>query len=211
MNQTPILLATTNPDKQQQFRWLLEGLPLTPVTPQDLGLTSVPDEVGDSHHAVARLKAQLWSQSGSILAIASDGGLVLPALGAGWESLYTHRFAGETATGEDRVRNLLEMLRPYRGQDRRALWLESLAIAHRGRILASWELDGATGRIGEAMPSETPEPDGFWAFSVWEFPKLGKTYNQLSIQERESLDDHWVRLTRLVRRFFRGYFVAPTA
>ena len=132
MNQTQILLATANPDKQQQFRWLLEGLPLTPVTPQDLGLTSVPDEVGESHHAVARLKARMWSQSGSMLAIASDGGLVLPALGAAWESLYTHRFAGETATGEDRVRNLLEMLLPYRGEDRRASWLESLAIAHRG-------------------------------------------------------------------------------
>jgi XTP/dITP diphosphohydrolase len=211
MNQTQILLATANPDKQQQFRWLLEGLPLTPVTPQDLGLTSVPDEVGESHHAVARLKARMWSQSGSMLAIASDGGLVLPALGAAWESLYTHRFAGETATGEDRVRNLLEMLLPYRGEDRRASWLESLAIAHRGRILASWELEGATGRIGKEMPSESPEPDGFWAFSVWEFPHLGKTYNQLSIPERDSLDDHWVRLKRLVQRFFRAYFVPPTA
>ena len=68
-----------------------------------------------------------------------------------------------------------------------------------------------TGRIGEEMPSETLEPDGFWAFSVWEFPHLGKTYNQLSIQERETLDDHWVRLKRLVRRFFRAHFVPPTA
>ena len=211
MNQTPILLATANPDKQQQFRWLLEGLPLAPVTPQDIGLTSVPDEVGDSHHAVARLKARMWSQSGNILAIASDGGLVLPALGADWERLYTHRFAGATATGEARVCYLLEMLRPYQGRDRLASWLESLAIAHRGRILASWELEGATGRIGEAMPSETAEPDGFWAFSVWEFPHLGKTYNQLSIQEREGLNDHWVRLKRLVERFFRGCFVPPTA
>ena len=210
MNQTSILLATSNPAKQRTFRWLLEGLPLTPFTPQDLGIASVPDEVGNSHLAVARLKAQSWSQTGSMLAIASDGGLAVPALGAGWQSLYTHRFAGETATGEDRVRSLLDLLQPYRGRDRRASWLESLAIAHRGRVLVSWELEGATGIIGEKMPVETLEPDGFWAFSVWEFPHLGKTYNQLSTPEREALDDHWVRLQRLVQRFFRSYFVTPT-
>ena len=81
--ETPILLATGNPAKQQTLRWLLEGLDLRPTTPEQLGLESVPEEEGDTHQAIARLKAQEWSLAGSTLAIASDGGLVLPALGAG--------------------------------------------------------------------------------------------------------------------------------
>jgi hypothetical protein len=46
---------------------------------------------------------------------------------------------------------------------------------------------------------------GFWVFSVWRFPQLGKTYNQLSPQEKEALDDHWTRLRQLVLDFFKGY------
>ena len=203
------MLATSNPDKQRTFRWLLDGLPLDLVSPQDSSLTSVPEEEGKTHHAVARLKAQQWSEAGSILAIASDGGLVVPVLGADWASLYTHRFAGDAASDADRVNRLLELLKPFRGAKRQASWVESLAIAHRGRILASWEVHGATGVISEKTPAEIPETHGFWAFSLWEFPQLGKTYAQLSLQERDSMDDHWFRLRRLVRRFFQSHFVTP--
>ena len=209
MNQTPILLATSNPAKQETFRWLLEGLPLAPVTPGELGLDAVPDEVGESHGEIARLKAQQWSRSSSMLAVASDGGLVVPALGAAWQSLYTHRFAGEAATDAQRVRRLLELLESCRGQDRRASWIESLAIALRGRLMASWELTGATGVIAGNPPEVPEETRGFWTFSIWEFPELGKSYRQLTHAERESLDDHWVRLKGLVRRFFQGHFVPP--
>ena len=203
---TPILLATGNPAKQQKLRWLLEGLALCPVSPEQLGLSGVPEEEGDTHHSIARFKAQEWSQAASTLAIASDGGLVLPVLGEQWESLYTHRFAGPAADDEERVRRLLELMEPYQGSDREASWMEALAIAHRGRVLASWELRGSTGVIAES-PDHSPGVPGFWAFSLWYFPQFGKTYNRLTATELESLEDHWTRLRQLVRKFFLSHFV----
>ena len=211
MSQTPILLATTNPDKQKALRTLLEGLPLSPATPDQIELGSPPDEEGDTHLKVACQKAIHWSEEGSTLAIASDGGLVLPALGTAWESLYTHRFAGEPDDGLTRVHRLLELMRPYLGEERQASWVEALAIAHQGRVLVSWELNGALGVIANDPPETLPETSGFWVFSVWEFPELGKRYNQLSPAELASLDDHWTRLRGLVQRYFRGYFVTPVA
>ena len=203
---TPILLATTNPAKERTFRWLLEGLPLSPVTPARLGLDADPKEEGDSHEAIARLKAQEWSAAGgSVLAIASDGGLVIPALGARWESRYTHRFAGPAADDAERTRRLLELMHPHSGTAREASWVEALAIADRGRVLVSWELQGGTGVIAES-PAAEPAIPGFWAFSVWYFPQFGKSYNQLAPQEREALDDHWVRLRPMVQHFFRQKF-----
>ena len=86
---TPILLATGNRDKQAEFRLLLDGLPFAPVTPVEAGLSGVPEEEGDTHEAIARDKAAQWSKAASMLAIASDGGLVIPALGPRWESRYT--------------------------------------------------------------------------------------------------------------------------
>ena len=200
---TPILLGTSNPAKQDTLRWLLEGLPFSPVTPIQLGLRTAPEETGDTHEAIAQVKGQEWSRAGSMLALASDGGLEIPVLGSGWESRYTDRFAGPAADDAQRRNRLLELMRPYRGAQRKATWVEALAIADRGRLLASWELRGATGTVAESY-GDSPQDPGFWAFSIWYFPELDKTYNQLSLQERDELDDHWVRLRRLVRGFFRG-------
>ena len=201
LSKTPILLGTGNPAKQDTLRWLLEGLPFSPVTPIQVGLRTVPEEAGDTHEAIARSKAQEWSRAGSMLALASDGGLVIPALGTGWESRYTHRFAGPAADDAQRQRHLLELMQQYRGEHRKATWVEALAIADRGRLLASWELQGATGTIVEGY-GDPSQASGFWAFSIWYFPEFDRTYNQLSLQEREELDDHWVRLRRLVQSFF---------
>jgi XTP/dITP diphosphohydrolase len=198
----PILLATGNPAKQKTLRWLVEGLPLKPVTPRELGLLSVPDEEGETHEAIARLKAQEWSKSAAMLVIASDGGLVIPALGGNWESRFTHRFAGLNASDADRTNQLLEIMRPYQGQGREASWIEAVAIADRGQVLASWELKGSTGVIQEEL-GDGPQVPGFWVFSLWYFPQFGKTYNQLSPQEKEHLDDHWTRLKELVQAFFK--------
>ena len=204
---TSILLATGNPAKQEKLAWLLDGLNLSPTTPQQLGISGVPEEEGGTHHDIARAKAREWSLAGSTLAIATDGGLVLPALGDGWESLYTHRFAGPAADDQERTRRLLQFMEPYHDDERQASWVEALCIADRGRILASWELRGGTGVIADA-PDYSPAISGFWAFSVWYFPSLGKTYNQLTPVELESLDDHWTSLRRLVRRYFQSHFVS---
>ena len=207
MSPTPILLATGNRDKQEEFRRLLHGLPFAPVTPAEAGVSGPPDEEGDTHEAIARDKAARWSSEASMLAIASDGGLVIPALGPRWESRYTRRFAGPAADNGERLARLLELMRPYEGEERRAAWVEALAIAHGGRVLASWELSGGVGYLDEQAP-QGPLPE-FWVFSVWRFPQFGATYSQLTDAQRESIDDHWGRLRRLVRRFLTSTFVAP--
>ena len=208
MASTPILLATGNRDKQEQFREILDGLPLSPVTPREIGLLDVPDEDGDTHEAIARDKAMQWSAASSMLAIASDGGLVIPALGPRWESRYTRRFAGPAADNGERLARLLELMRPYRGEERRASWVEALALADRGRVLVSWELSGGVGYLDEQPPAGTlPE---FWVFSVWRFRQFDATYDQLTPAQRDSIDDHWGQLRRLVRRYVRSIFVPRT-
>ncbi|MBC8281542.1 MAG: hypothetical protein H8E48_12210 [Chloroflexi bacterium] len=203
----PILLATGNSDKQQAFRTLLNGLSLNPTTPSELGVSASTKEDGATHEAIAIEKAVAWSEAGNTLAIASDGGLVVPSLGARWQSRHTRRFAGPDVNDSQRVDALLELMEPFNGADRNASWAEAIAIAYKGRLLVSWELLGATGEIARSKPTG-PIPE-FWAFTVWNFPQLGKTYNQLTPEELLSLNDHWSRLGQLVRRFFQSIFVPP--
>ena len=207
-NDTPVLLGTNNPDKQEVLRWTLDGLALAPKTPSQLGLLVEPSEVGETHRAIATAKAIDWSNSGSMLAIASDGGLLVPALGPNWESRYTHRFAGPDADNAQRVERLMELMQPYKGGQREATWIESLAIADRGELLASWDIQGATGIVAE-HPSGVPQLLGFWVFSLWYFPELGKTYDQLSLEERRELNDHWAALRGQVQSFFRSHLRLP--
>ena len=203
----PILLATGNRDKQRAFQTLLSGLPLNPATPSEFGISTTTKEDGLTHEAIAVEKAVAWSKAGVTLAIASDGGLVVPRLGARWQSRYTRRFAGSDVDDSQRVDALLELMEPFTGTDRNAFWVEAIAIAHKGRLLVSWETQGATGEISRYKPTG-PIPE-FWAFTIWNFPKLDKTYNQLTPEELLYLNDHWSRLAQLVRKFFRSIFVPP--
>ena len=202
---TPILLATGNRDKQDEFRRLLRGLPFSPVTPAEAGVAIDSEEGGETHEAIARDKVAQWSAASSMLAIASDGGLVVPALGPRWESRYTHRFAGPAADNEERLARLLELMQPFHGEDRRASWVEALAIADRGRVVVSWELTGAVGYLDDVAPLG-PLPE-FWVFSVWRFPQFGAVYSELTAEQRASIDDHWERLGRLARRFLTATYV----
>jgi XTP/dITP diphosphohydrolase len=198
-----LLLATGNADKQRMLRWLVEGLDVSPVSPQDLGISADPDESADTHEAIARSKAEEWSRVAGIPAMASDGGLLVPALGANWESRYTRRFAGPAADDGERQRRLLALMEPYSGDDRKAAFVEGLAIADGGQTVASWEVSGATGTI----VAEPPEGgirstgDGFWVFPLWYFAEYGRTYDRLTEAERTALGDHWDTLRGLVRGF----------
>ena len=197
-----ILLGTGNLAKQETLRWLLDGSSLRCFTPADLGLTTVPDETGSTHLEIACQKALQWSATTSMLVIASDGGLTVPSLGDCWESRFTHRFAGQDASDEDRVKQLLELMKSFTGEDRKASWIESIAIADHTEVLTSWEITGAEGLISNDPVEDTGIP-GFWVFSIWFIPQFGKYYNQLTTFEKETINDHWGQLKRNVQAFFQ--------
>lgn len=207
MPDTPILLATSNPDKQQELRRIFRELPFAPFTPEQAGLNVSVEESGETHEAIAMEKAVGWSAASSTLAIASDGGLVIPVLGPRWESRHTRRFAGPAADNDGRLAQLLDLMRPYRCDDRRATWMEALALADRGRLLASWEIAGGIGYLDE-QPPEGPLPE-FWVFSVWRFRQFGTTYDRMTAAQHEAVGDHWAHLGRLARRYLTSTYVPP--
>ena len=199
---TPVLLATTNPAKQSRLRWLLEGLEVTCLTPTEAGLEDYvpPEEVGAGHGEIATEKALAWSQTASMVALCSDGGLSIPVLGHRWQSVLTRRLTGEGGDAE-RAERLLELMRPYPPEQRLASWTEALAVANGGQLLRCWEVQGPTGTVA-LTPGPLGYVPGFWAFSVWEIAGTGKRYSELSEAELSSVGDHWAQLKALVQPFF---------
>ena len=193
--------------------WLLEDAPVQTVTPAELGVSADPDESGETHEAIARAKAEEWSRVAGMPAIASDGGLVVPVLGANWESRHTHRFAGPAADDAERQRRLLKLMEPFSGDRRNAAFVEALAIADGGQTVVSWQVSGATGRIVDSLTDRggDTDGDGFWVFPLWYFPQFGRTYDRLTESERASLGDHWQTLRANVREFIPGWLVGLSA
>lgn len=194
-----LLLATTNRAKAEHLRWVFDGLAegYRQLWPAD---GPPPAEDGSTFRRNAEIKASFWSGRVGGLAAASDGGVAIPALGAGWNPLWTARAAGKAADEATRARHLLALASGLKGQQRLAVWREGLALGRDGRLLASWEAHGPRALLLEEFDSNTLRP-GFWAASLCYVPELGVTLADLDAAQLERADSTWSRLRELVHAY----------
>ena len=194
-----VLLATTNRAKLARLRLLCESLSLDLVDGPDEGPGPEIDEDGASHMANAVRKAVGWSRLYGGVALASDGGLAVPALGGGWESLRTRRATGATGTDAQRASRLLRRMRDLAGEHRAVHWVEAIAVARGGALLGSWEALGLHGTIGSEFSRPPESLRGFWVAGLWAAQPSGKRYWELSDAERAATLDPWETLAPSVR------------
>lgn len=207
-----LVAATTNRDKVKELARVIEGAAEIVLPPSDI---AAPDE-GEALQAPsartafaqnAAIKAVAWSKALSgAWTIASDGGLLVPGLGSKWNPLRTRRFAGPDATDRDRAERLLEMARGLRGSDRRIGWVEGVAIAREGRVVATFTAENPPGLLTESLPAcGLEDAHGFWIPYVWRYPEFGnKLLADLTDVERAARSDQWDRLAALVRPYLQG-------
>lgn len=201
-----ILLATTNRAKAEHLSWLLDDIPLRRVTLADANLSHVapPPETQPTLQAIAEGKAVSWSRAFGGLAIASDGGIAIPALGSAWEERLTARFAGSQATDEQRAEALLALLQPYTANDRRAYFHECVALADNGRLLRSWSAESDPGLIADTYRPEQLVP-GFWLLTLWSHPQTGRRFGGLSPGDPAYPEGAWARIKPKVQQFLKTY------
>lgn len=115
-----LLVATTNPGKQGEFRRLLAHLPAEIVTPSDLGMALDVPEPYDTYAENATAKAVAYACDSGLLTIADDSGIELEALGWG-PGVRSARWGGP-----DKAASVVEAL--LGRTDRRARMVCVLAI-----------------------------------------------------------------------------------
>jgi inosine/xanthosine triphosphate pyrophosphatase family protein len=193
-----LVAGTTNAAKAAKLRELCAGLDVAFVEAGAPPAESAVDETGASHLANAVSKARAWSQARSVVAIASDGGLVIPALGDGWESLLTRRATGGEVSDEEHARRLLGRMRELTGERRAAHWAEAIAIARGGSVLGAWEDSGLCGRIADSYEAGPGAVPGFWVSGLWQ-TEDGRRHWELEASERAVQSDPWEKLAKPVR------------
>ena len=193
-----LVLATRNPAKAARLRDLLDGLDLD--LSDGASFPDAPDveEEGGSHLAIAIGKAVAWSRALGALAVASDGGLSIPALGDGWSSLITRRGTGEDVPDEERARRLLRRMRDLEGERRACWWTEAVAVARSGELLGAWEANGLEGRIAHDFAPPEGGTNGFWVSGLW-VTRDGVRRWALAPGDAARLGDPWTSLREPLR------------
>jgi XTP/dITP diphosphohydrolase len=192
-----LFLASSNREKLGEFRVLAssrEGA--APVELELLpGFDALPsfEENAPTFAENALGKALYYSRIEDGKVFADDSGLVVPALG-GAPGVRSARYAGPGASSEERNAKLLRVLQKSRGAERAAYFVCAIALAEQGRAVAI-----VTDRVdGEIL--EAPRGGGGFGYDpVFYFPKLGKTFAELSSEEKNRYSHRGKAFRRLLK------------
>jgi XTP/dITP diphosphohydrolase len=175
-----LFVASSNPGKLREYR----ALALPAGGSVDINFIpifhslDVFDEIWPTIAENAAGKALHYSRSTEGVVIADDSGLVVPVLG-GSPGVHSARYAGPDATDADRVQKVLKEMRGITGEDRQARFVCVVAVAESGKMR------GVFSASAEGILLEQPRGhDGFGYDPIFYFPSLGKTYAEISRDEK---------------------------
>jgi XTP/dITP diphosphohydrolase len=117
-----LLIATSNPGKQREFRRLLAHLPARLMTPDEIGLELAVEEPHFSYAENATAKAVAFTRASGLLSVADDSGIEVAALDWG-PGVRSARWGSGSGSQAD------ELVAALRGSDdRRARMVCALAV-----------------------------------------------------------------------------------
>ncbi len=171
-----LLLATSNPGKIREYRFLLDALGYQITTLAEEEIVKTVIESGSNYEQNARLKALAYAKLSQLTALADDSGLEVDALN-GEPGIKSARFAGESASDVDKVNLLLARLKNTPWEKRTARFKCVIAIASsRGRVELCY------GECHGMIALQAKGENGFGYDPVFLFPEIGKTMAELPFE-----------------------------
>ncbi|MSQ09982.1 MAG: non-canonical purine NTP pyrophosphatase, partial [Dehalococcoidia bacterium] len=158
----------------------------------DLGITTEPEETGDTYTENACLKASYYAARSGLPTLADDSGLDVDALG-GEPGVRSARYGGPGLDDPGRVKLLLHNLRDVPDAGRTARFVCVIAVAGHG-------IPPQTVRAtAEGVIAHQPVGSGGFGYDpVFFVPSLGQTLAQVPAATKHGLS-HRGKAARLIR------------
>lgn len=188
-----LILATRNPNKTAEIRDLLAGYPVQIKNLDDFGPIPSVVEDGDTFDDNAYKKSSFTAKVLGMPALADDSGLVVEALD-GAPGVFSARYAGESATDEQRYRKLLAEMNGK--TNRKAAFECVISIAVPGGPALTYEAR-CEGLIAEKPAGQ----NGFGYDPIFYYPPLNKTFAQLTREEKSRVSHRGKALKELRYEF----------
>ena len=201
-----LLVATSNLHKLSEMRLLLGDLPYEVISLADLDIPmEMPEEDGTTFRDNAYKKAsgiyrQVKDTYTDIWVLSDDSGLMVDALG-GAPGVYSARYKGiETPAGR-----LMEILREMEGvpQDRRtARFITAMCL------ITDFAEVCTLGVVEGYITTEPRGSGGFGYDPIFYYPPLGKTYAEMSPEQKNSISHRGIA-SRKMKRVLRAFSTGP--
>lgn len=142
-----IIFASNNKGKIRELKDILSPMGIEVVSQREAGFDIEADETGTTFAENSAIKAKAIYELAKIPVLADDSGLCVDALD-GQPGVYSHRFAGENATDEEKCRYILEKLENVSDEKRTARFICDMCfIDENGREYhAEGRCEGKIGR-----------------------------------------------------------------
>ncbi len=177
-----LVIATNNRNKIIEIQDKFEDVPGLELVP--LGRYPDPPEIvedGETFRDNAEKKARGIAAFTGHLSMADDSGLVIDALD-GRPGVYSARYAGESATDEDRNRTVLDEMRGVPPAQRAARFVCVIAICGPdGRCVFT------EGECGGVIAEEIKGTRGFGYDPIFFLPGRGMTMAELPLEEKNRI------------------------
>jgi XTP/dITP diphosphohydrolase len=191
-----LLLATSNPGKISEYRFLLDGLGYQLTTLAEEGIAKIVTESGNSYEQNARLKAITYAKLSQLTTLADDSGLEVDALN-GEPGIRSARFAGEAATDEEKVSFLLAKLNGVPWEKRTACFKCVIVIASPGG-----RTEVCYGECHGTIALEAKGENGFGYDPIFSLPDMGKTMAELPFEIKNQIS-HRARASQKARQVLK--------
>jgi XTP/dITP diphosphohydrolase len=180
MSPSKLFLASSNPGKLREYFELARGSSVEIELLPRFSEFPPFDESAPTFAENAAGKALHYSRFTDEAVLADDSGLVVPALN-GAPGVHSARYAGPDATDADRVQKLLREMSGKQSAERRARFVCVTAVAQAGRAIA------VISGVAHGVITEEPRGAGGFGYDpVFLFEELGRTYAELTQQEKNA-------------------------
>lgn len=193
MKKIVLVLATRNKGKKREFELLFNRLPVEIKGVSEFQKIPELEEEGSTFEEIAINKAKFVSKALDLPAIADDSGLMVEALN-GAPGIFSARYAGKSATDGQNSRKLLQKMEGK--ENRNAFFVCSIAISKpTGQVLTY------TGRCSGIILHEPAGTNGFGYDPFFYYSPLGKTFAQLSVEEKSRVSHRGQAMRKLKNDF----------
>lgn len=177
-----LIIASNNAHKMREIQEILGAEFPDMVTLKQAGLTIDVVEDGDTFQANAIKKAEeVRIASGFPAALADDSGLIVDALD-GAPGVYSARYAGEGHNDADNNAKLMRDMEGVPTEQRTCRFASAVALAREGK-----ETICVMGYAEGILLTEAHGTNGFGYDPYFFYPPLGKSFAELSAEEKNSV------------------------
>ncbi|MFH2093281.1 MAG: XTP/dITP diphosphatase [Pseudomonadota bacterium] len=174
-----LVLATTNQGKTREIKALLNGFDIEIKDLSDFGPIPEVIEDGKTFDDNAYLKASFTARVLGYPVMADDSGLCVESLD-GAPGVFSARYAGQDATDADNVQKMLADLKDSKNRNAAFKCVISIAVPTGAALTYEGECKGV-------ITTEPAGENGFGYDPLFYYPDLGRTFAQLSMEEKSQV------------------------